>query len=108
MGVSFDGEGNPRGFLWRHGEMVDFNELLLPGSPLHVLWTTAINDGAEVAGFGATSSGDVHAFLAKPNVGATAHATVAGEHITLTPNIRELVRGRLPANVYGVRRLNQR
>ena len=67
VGVSFDDEGNPRGYLWRHGEMTDFNDLIPADSPLYVLWTTAINERGEVVGFGATSTGDVHAFLAKPN-----------------------------------------
>ena len=97
VGVSFDAEGNPRGYLWRHGEMTDFNELLPPDSALYVLWLSAINDRGEVAGFGATSTGDVHAFVAKPNTGVNAPQASAAEHVALAPNTRDLVRRRLPS-----------
>jgi probable HAF family extracellular repeat protein len=32
VGVSFDGEGDPRGFLWRNGVMTDLNTVV-PATP---------------------------------------------------------------------------
>lgn len=96
VGVSFDAESDPRGYLWRHGEMTDFNELLPADSPLYVLWLSAINDHGEVAGFGATNTGDIHAFLAKPNASASSPNITVGEHITISPGLRDVIRRRLP------------
>jgi probable HAF family extracellular repeat protein len=108
VGVSFDEEFNPRGYLWRHGEMTDFNDLIPADSPLYVLWTTAINDDGEVVGFGATATGDIHAFLAKPNVKPADHVAGPAGRPTLSPNIRELVRQRLPHGMSGVPPLSHR
>ena len=69
-GVSFDGHGNPRPFLWQNGVMQDLNELVVGGAPLYLLFGPFINDNGEIAGFGVTEHGDVHAFLASPVAGA--------------------------------------
>src|SRR5262249_16331448 len=37
-----------------------------PDSPLHLLTAFQINDAGQIAGFGVTSDGDLHAFLASP------------------------------------------
>jgi probable HAF family extracellular repeat protein len=58
--------GNPRAFLWKDGRMTDLNELVPANSPLHLLTAFGINDAGEIAGFGVTGSGDLHAFLATP------------------------------------------
>ena len=63
VGISF-GKNGPPGYLWDNGS--DFNDLVGPDSPLYVLFTFAINNRGEVVGFGATESGDVHAFVARP------------------------------------------
>jgi probable HAF family extracellular repeat protein len=58
--------GNPRAFVWRHGVMTDLNTLVPKDSPLYLLTAFAINDSGEIAGFGATSDGELHGFLATP------------------------------------------
>jgi probable HAF family extracellular repeat protein len=68
VGISF-GNNGPRGYLWDNGTMTDFNDLVGSDSPLYVLFTFGINNHGEVVGFGATESGDVHAFLARPASG---------------------------------------
>jgi probable HAF family extracellular repeat protein len=70
VGASFGAagpiNGNPRAFLWRDGRMTDLNNLVPANSPLHLLTAFGINDAGEIAGFGVTSSGDLHAFLVTP------------------------------------------
>ena len=70
VGASFGAagpiNGNPRAFLWRSGVMSDMNDLIPANSPLHLLTAFGINDAGEIAGFGVTSGGDLHAFLATP------------------------------------------
>lgn len=46
--------------------MNDLNQLVPAGSPLYLLTAFAINDVGQIAGFGVTSTGDIHAFLATP------------------------------------------
>jgi probable HAF family extracellular repeat protein len=71
VGASFGAagpiNGNPRAFLWKDGRMTDLNDLIPPNSPLHLLTAFAINEAGEIAGFGVTSSGNLHAFLATPS-----------------------------------------
>jgi len=59
--------GNPRPFLWKNGVMTDINTLIPANSPLQLLTASAINDRGEITGFGITSSGEVHGFLASPS-----------------------------------------
>ena len=70
VGASFGAagpiNGNPRAFLWKDGMMTDLNDLIPANSPLHLLTAFGINDAGEIAGFGVTGSGDLHAFLATP------------------------------------------
>jgi len=65
-GVSFDGHGSPRPFLWQNGVMRDLNELVVGGAHLYMLFGPFINADGEIAGFGVTEHGDMHAFLASP------------------------------------------
>jgi probable HAF family extracellular repeat protein len=67
VGVSNDPEGNPRAFIWRNGLLADLNTLVAADSPLYLLFAAGINNRGEIAGWGATPSGDIHAFLATPN-----------------------------------------
>ena len=46
--------------------MVDLNTLIPKNSPLYLLARESINARGQIAGYGATSSGDIHAFLATP------------------------------------------
>jgi probable HAF family extracellular repeat protein len=66
VGVSVDAHGNPRAFLRRSGTMIDLNTLLPANSPIYALVAQFINASGEIAGFGVTSSGQTHAFLATP------------------------------------------
>jgi probable HAF family extracellular repeat protein len=65
-GVSFDEHGNPRPFLWQNGVMQDLNEVVVGGDPLLLRFGPFINNKGEIAGFGVTDHGDVHAVLASP------------------------------------------
>jgi probable HAF family extracellular repeat protein len=62
--------GNPnlqiRAYLWQEGKMRDLNSLVAGKSPLYLLLAFGINDAGEVAGFGVTGAGQIHAFLATP------------------------------------------
>ena len=51
--------------------MQDLNELVVGGAPLLLLFGPFINNNGEIAGFGVTDHGDVHAFLASPVAGGS-------------------------------------
>ena len=98
VGPSLDAEGNLRAFLWDKGTMYDLNDLAV-NSALYLLCGEAINSRGEIAGFGATEKGEVHAFLAVPNGGsldATAVKAAAGSRIALTNEVKKAVRERMP------------
>jgi len=76
-GVSFDAEGNPRPFLWDNGTMVDLNQLVVAGPQLYLLFGPSINAVGEIAGFGVTENGDLHAFVATPVSGKASDASRA-------------------------------
>jgi probable HAF family extracellular repeat protein len=79
VGPSLDEDGNPRAFLFKDGAMKDLNSLVPPGS-IYMLIPYAINYEGEVAGFGVTSSGEIHGFLASPcSVDAVDAAWCKGE-----------------------------
>jgi probable HAF family extracellular repeat protein len=66
VGLSFDKTGVPRAFLRRNGVMLDLNTLLPANSPIHALAAGLINSRGEIAGFGVTSGGEMHGYLATP------------------------------------------
>ncbi len=101
VGPSFDPDGNPRAFLWQNGVMSDLNDLA-PGSPLYLLWASAINSSGQIAGFGATSTGDIHAFLATPGNARPDNESLV-HPVTLPEEVRKLIRQRLPSGL-GVRK----
>jgi probable HAF family extracellular repeat protein len=93
VGASIDGSlpsGNPRAFLWRHGVMTDLNTLVPADSPLYLLTALGINDEGEIAGFGVTGTGDIHAFLATPR-GREDHAREEGQ-ASLPESVRILLK----------------
>lgn len=61
--------GNPRAFYWRDNQLYDLNSLVQSHAPLYLLTAFSINDSGVIAGFGATSDGDVHGFIAMPAKG---------------------------------------
>lgn len=66
VGASFDTNFHPRAFLWRNDVMTDLNTLVPAKSPLFLLFAHGINSRGEIVGFGLTSDGSVHGFLAIP------------------------------------------
>jgi len=57
--------------------MVDLNELVVSGPPLYLLFGPSINAVGEIAGFGVTEHGDLHAFVATPVAGKSSAANRA-------------------------------
>lgn len=96
VGTSQDSDGNPRAFLWHAGAMFDLNALSAGASDLYLLFAEAINSRAEIVGFGATETGDLHGFLAIPSGGYLNPAFPAGAKMTLTESVRHAVRDHLP------------
>ncbi len=92
--------GNPSAVVWNEGAdgpVTDLNQFLALDSPFAVLLTAfGINDEGKIAGFGATTSGDVHAFLAVPCDGdesATPIARAGHVPVYLSPSARLLIGG---------------
>ena len=94
-GVSIDSGGNLRAYLWQNGVMTDLNSLIPPNSPLYLLHAFSINSAGEIVGFGATNSGEIHAYLAIPTSvggGPGALSPVGGSggaRVTLPENARQ-------------------
>lgn len=59
---------NLRAVIWEHGAAVNLNTLIVPGgnAGLYLGYCAHINNRGEIVGWGLTSSGDLHAFLATP------------------------------------------
>ncbi len=55
-----------RAFVWENGHMTDLNTLVRGRSNLYLLLAESINDYGEMVGLAATSSGELHGFLAIP------------------------------------------
>jgi probable HAF family extracellular repeat protein len=68
--------GNPRAFVWQNGVMSDLNAIVQQDAPLYLLTAFWINDSGDIAGFGASSDGEIHGFLAMPNQRAGGRAAV--------------------------------
>jgi probable HAF family extracellular repeat protein len=58
--------GNCRALIWFGNKWVDLNDLVLPGTALYLTGVASINDAGQIAGFGMTSTGETHGFLATP------------------------------------------
>ncbi|MCU1263086.1 MAG: hypothetical protein JWO80_5971 [Bryobacterales bacterium] len=104
VGTSYDASDNfanlnLTAFLWRNGKMTDLNTLVPGGSPLFLLFATGINSRGDIVGFGVTSAGDLHAFLATPSHGETGSdsagpdAQDATRPMILPENVRKMVLG---------------
>jgi probable HAF family extracellular repeat protein len=118
VGVSLDASGNPRAFLRENGGMTDLNTLIPVDSPLYLLAAHGINSLGEIVGFGATSTGDIHAFRAIPCdsnhagtdscIADTASPAIDGNETAVRPkvflseNARELLRHALHFSRSGV------
>jgi probable HAF family extracellular repeat protein len=77
--------GDPRAFLWRNGVMSDLNALVQQDAPLYLLTACSINDAGDIVGFGATSDGEIHGFLAMPNRGAARFVDAAASPAVRKP-----------------------
>jgi len=97
-------QGLCRAYLWERSEMLDLNALVRADSnqgQLYLFLAFGINDDEEITGWGMTSAGDVHAFLATPirrhpgdpdsaPAGAAAQA-VDRPNVVLSENARKLL-----------------
>ncbi|MDR3699448.1 MAG: hypothetical protein P4L56_07415 [Candidatus Sulfopaludibacter sp.] len=77
--------GNPRAYLWRNGVMSDLNAIVQQDAPLYLLTAFWINDSGDIVGFGATSGGEIHGFLAMPNRGAARLEDAAASPASIAP-----------------------
>jgi len=109
VGQSADADGNSRGFLYQSGVMYDLNTLIPANSPLYVLSASSINSSGEIAGFGMTSDGDMHAFLATPSSGEDTSGSFSSpaQNVTspmsLSDDIRKTLQQRLRFGRFGGR-----
>jgi len=102
VGQSFDPDGVPSPVIWQNGgDPKNLNDLA-PGSPLYLLWPTAINTRGEISGFGVTADGDLLGFLATPNGAASDRTESIGHGETRPPALPESVRTFLRGR-FGVR-----
>jgi probable HAF family extracellular repeat protein len=88
VGLSLDADFNLRAVLWEKGVAIDLNTLIPAKSGLFLQLAESINSRGEIIGFGQTSAGDTHAFMASPIVRTTAsagpkNATVLARETTL-------------------------
>jgi probable HAF family extracellular repeat protein len=79
--------GNPRPFLWKNGVMTDLNTFVPANSPLQLLTASAINDLGQITGFGVTSTGEIHAYLASPSYLLLPGAATNVTNAVVTPSI---------------------
>ncbi len=107
VGLSIDPSGNPRAFVWQNGVMTDLNTLVPANAPLFLLDAGAINSRGDIVGFGATSKGDVHPFLAIPNIDLSAGAHAASP-VVLSDVARKRVRQQVLFGPTGVRFMEPR
>jgi probable HAF family extracellular repeat protein len=108
VGTSYDASDdfanlNLTAFLWRNGKMTDLTRLIVGDSPFDLLFfATGINDSGQIVGFGLTSTGDVHAFLATPRRGDEGEERGEPQALrvlrpkAISDNARKLLRGGFP------------
>jgi len=78
VGLSFDSDFNSRAVLWQDGAMTDLNKLIVPANPSLLLFhACGINSRGEIIGLYATSTGQVHGYLASPTNGLAANERAA-------------------------------
>ena len=100
-------QGLCRAYLWERSEMLDLNALVRTDSnpgQLYLFLAFGINDDEEITGWGLTSAGDNHAFLARPirrHAGDADSATAgAASQAVDRPNV---VLSEMPASYFGAR-----
>jgi probable HAF family extracellular repeat protein len=100
VGASLDANFNPRAYFWKHNVITDLNTLVRNSSGLYLLLAESINHRGVIVGFGATSAGDVHGFLAVPtdgegNFDADTTGLTAVSRPVLSDSAREQLRSKL-------------
>ncbi len=112
VGESDDPNGNARAYLRQNGVMMDLNALIPAGSPLFLLCGLSINSSGQIAGFGMTSGGDLHGFLATPTSGEDVSGSYAAQSLTgpkdLPEDVRKMLLQRLRSGRLGVRPMGRR
>jgi probable HAF family extracellular repeat protein len=71
FGVSATGEFLNRPVIWSNDQAIDLNTLIPASSGWTLLGAFGINDGGEIVGRGINPEGNIHAFLLRPQFGAT-------------------------------------
>jgi probable HAF family extracellular repeat protein len=82
VGLSLDANFNPHPVLWQNGVPIDLNTLIPGKSGLVLQLAESINSRGQIIGFGQTSTGDTHAFLATPVQRTAASAGPKGDSVT--------------------------
>jgi len=115
VGWSCDSSGNCRAYLWQNNVMTDLNSLIPAHSKLYLMFAYGITDAGDIVGQALDkSTGDLHAFLARPVQlqGSGANTTLkdvaaAPSSVTLPDAIREELQqkmnGRFAARTLGLR-----
>jgi len=105
VGWSCDSAGNCRAYIWQNNVMTDLNSLIPPTSPLYLVIAYAINDAGEIVGQAVQkSTGDVHAFLARPVRHHGSGADTALNDVAAAPSSYTLpdpIREELAQKLYG-------
>ena len=65
-GPTTDNSWGASAFVYTGGAMQDLNNLIAPGSGLHLQQALAVNDSGQIVGWGINSSGQTNAFLLTP------------------------------------------
>lgn len=92
--------GDPSAVVWLQGadgDVTDLNTFLTEDSPFIALLTAfGINDSGKIVGFGATSDGEIHAFLAVPDEADAADRSPSKvrRQVMLSDKTRRLLRTR--------------
>ena len=66
VGLSIEANGNSRAVGWHNRVPSDLNTLVQANPPLYLLTGCSINSRGEITGLGATSTGEIHTYLAIP------------------------------------------
>ena len=68
VGGGLDPDFNLHAFIWQNGVMADLNTLIPVDSGLYLQLADSINATGQIVGFGMTSTGETHGYLATPQV----------------------------------------
>jgi len=106
VGFSIEPDNPPyfgRALIWQDTEPKDLNDFVRTLSPfVHLLAASSISDAGEIVGWGVTTAGEVHAFLATPRNGAApGQSVVPSLQLIGHPQV-ESVR-KLPVGRFGIR-----